>query len=95
MYAVLSHFSQVQLFCNPMNYSPLGSLDYEILQQGYWSGLPCPLPGDFPDPIQTQGLNPCLMQLLYWRQIFTTEPPGKPNGGIELYGGMEIVSDAI
>ena len=30
-----------------MDYSPPGSLSME---QEYWSGLPCPPPGDLPDP---------------------------------------------
>ena len=34
--------------CNPMDCSPPGSSIREILQ-GYWSGLPCPPPGDLPD----------------------------------------------
>ena len=42
MYAVLSHFSQVQLFCNPMDCSPLGSLVHEILQARIleWVAMP-------------------------------------------------------
>ena len=33
---------------NPMDCSPPGSSVHGILQ-GYWSGLPCPPPGDLPD----------------------------------------------
>ena len=37
--------------CDPMDYSPPGSPVHEILQARiYWTGLPCPLPGDLPDP---------------------------------------------
>ena len=32
-------------------------------RQEYWSGLPCPPPGNLPD----QGLNPCLLSLLHWQ----------------------------
>ena len=36
--------------CNPIDYSPPGSFVHGILQQEYRNGLPCPLPGDLPDP---------------------------------------------
>ena len=32
-------------------------------RQEYWSGLPCPPPGDLPDP----GPDPCLLCLLNWQ----------------------------
>ena len=46
--------------CNPMDWSPPGSSVHGILQGESWSGLPCPPPGDLP--------NPCLphcRQILY------------------------------
>ena len=44
--------------CDPMDGSPPGSSVHGILQARiYWSGLPCPLPGDLPDP----GSNLCLL----------------------------------
>ena len=42
--------SCVQTLCNPMDCSPLGSSIHGISQQEYWSGLPCPPPGDHPNP---------------------------------------------
>ena len=33
-----------------MDCSPPGFSVHGILQQEYWSGLPCPPPGDLPDP---------------------------------------------
>jgi len=40
--------------CAPMDCSPSGSSVHGILQArillGYWSGLPCPSPRDFPNP---------------------------------------------
>ena len=36
--------------CNPMDHSPPGSSIHGILQQEYWSGLPCPSPRGLPDP---------------------------------------------
>ena len=46
---MLSHFSGVPL-CNPMDYSPPGSSVHGILQAMIQDGLPCPPPGDFPNP---------------------------------------------
>ena len=36
--------------CDPVDCSPPGSSAHGILQARYWSGLPFPPPGDFPDP---------------------------------------------
>ena len=41
-------------------------------KQVYWSGLPAPSPGDFPDP-RIEPLSPVLAG-----RFFTTKPPGKP-----------------
>ena len=47
---ILSRFSCVHLFATPVECSPPGSSVHEIFRQEYWSGLPCPPPGDLPDP---------------------------------------------
>ena len=44
----------------------------EFSRQEYWSGLPCPSSGGFPDP-ETEPTSPALAG-----GFFTTEPPGKP-----------------
>ena len=45
-------------------------------RQEYWSGLPFPSPGDFPDP----GIEPkSLISPALAGRFFTTEPPGKPS----------------
>ena len=36
--------------CSPMNYNPPGSSSMGFSRQEYLSGLPCPSPGDLPDP---------------------------------------------
>ena len=36
--------------CDPMDHSLPGSSAHGIHQQEYWSGGPCPPPGDLPDP---------------------------------------------
>ena len=43
--------------------------------QEYWSGLPCPPPGDLPNP----GIEPALLSLLLWQVgSLPLVPPGKP-----------------
>ena len=43
-------------------------------RQEYWSGLPCPPPGDLPDP-GIEFISPVSPALA--GQFFTTVPPGK------------------
>ena len=46
---VLSHFSHVQLFVTPWS-TAHQALFMGFSRQEHWSGLPCPLPGDLPNP---------------------------------------------
>ena len=60
------------VYCNP----PDPVYVYGILsKQEYWSRLPCPPPGDLPDPgIESEyPVSPALAG-----GFFTTEPPGYP-----------------
>ena len=59
-------------FCDPTDCSPSGSSVHGILRQEYWSGLPCPPPGDLPSP----GIKPRSPALQV--DSLPTEPPGKP-----------------
>ena len=55
-----------------MDCSLPGSSVHGVLQAKYWSGLPCPPPGELPNPgIELE--SPALAG-----GFFTTEPPGKP-----------------
>ena len=54
---LLSYF---QLFCDPMDCSPPGSIVHEISRQEYWRGCHFLLQGIF----LTQGLNP---HFLHWQ----------------------------
>ena len=55
--------------CNPMDCSPPGSSVMGFSRQEYWSGLPCLLPVDLPDP----GIKPTsLMSLELAGGFFTT-----------------------
>ena len=42
--------SGVRLFATPWTVALQASLPMESSRQKYWSGLPCPPPGDLPDP---------------------------------------------
>ena len=47
---VLSHFSRVQLFATLWTVAHQAPLPMGFSRQEYWRGLPCPPPGDLPDP---------------------------------------------
>ena len=61
---------------NPMDSSLPGFSVHGISRQEYWSRLPCPPPGDFPDP----GINLHLLDLRHWQvDSLPLAPPGKPD----------------
>ena len=69
-----SLLSQVRL-CNPMDCGPPGSSVHgDSPAQKYWSGLPCPSPGDLPDPGVEPGSPASRADSL------PAEPPGHPVG---------------
>ena len=47
---MLSHFSCVQFSVTPWTVGHQAALPMGFSRQEYWSGLPCPPPGDLPDP---------------------------------------------
>ena len=57
--------------CDSMDSILQASLFMEFSREVYWSGLPSPSAGDFPDP----GIEPidCIAG-----RLFITLPPGKP-----------------
>ena len=62
--------------CNPMGSSLQGHLSLEFSRQEYWSGLPCPLPGDLPQPgIEAMSLT---SPALAGGFITTSAPLGSP-----------------
>ena len=65
---VLSH---VQLFVTPCTVAHQAPLSMGFFRQEYWNGLPCPPPGDLPDP----GIKP--ISPAQAGKFFTTEPSGK------------------
>ena len=56
--------SCVQL-CDSMDCSRQAPLSMRLSRQEYWSGLPCPPPGDLPDP----GTDPASLCLLLWQAV--------------------------
>ena len=61
--------------CDPVDCSPQAPLSMGFSRQEYWSGLPCPPPGDPPD---TEIEAESLMSPVLTGGFFTTEPHGKP-----------------
>ena len=70
MYAfILSHFSRVQLFVTLWTVAHQAPLSMGFSRQEYCSGLPCPPPGDLPNP----GIEPAsLMSPALAGGFFTT-----------------------
>ena len=65
----------LQFFATLWTVTRQSPLSIGFSRQGYWGGLPCPLPGDL-----TQGSNLSFLWLLPYRQILyqITELPKKP-----------------
>ena len=72
---VLSCFNCIILCATLWTVALQAPLSMGFSRQEYWSGLPCPPPGDLPH----QGLNLCLLCLLHWQMgSLTLMPLGKP-----------------
>ena len=65
--------SRVRLFATPRTVAHQVLLSMGFPRQEYWSGLPFPSPGDFPDP----GIGPGFPALRSGALL--SEPPGNPN----------------
>ena len=56
---MLSRFSHVQFFATQWTVDHQAPLSMGSSKQEYWSGLPCPPPGDLPNPgIEPPSLTP-------------------------------------
>ena len=65
---VLSCFCHVRLFATPWTVACQAPLSMGFSRQEYWSGLPCPPPGDLLDP----GIEPAfLMSPALANEFFT------------------------
>ena len=76
---VLSRYSCVWLFVTLWIVVHQAPLFMGFSRQKYWSGLPCPLPGDLPHP----GIKPeSLMSPALAGVFLPLVPPGKPNSNL-------------
>ena len=75
---VLSHFSHVQLVATLWTVDHQAPLSMGFSRQEYWSGLPCPPPGDLPN----LGIEPRSPTLHV--DALSSEPPGNPVGYAQL-----------
>ena len=79
---VLSHFSCVQLFANAWTVACQALLSMGCSREEYWSGVPCPFPGDLPDPgneLTSQYVSCLGRQVLYhWHHW------GKPHADLNI-----------
>ena len=71
---MLSHFSCVQLFVTPWTVAHQAPLSMGLSRQEYWSGSPCPPPGNLPDP-EIEPASP--MSPALPADFLPTEPSGK------------------
>ena len=69
---VLIHFSCIQLFATQWTVARQAPLSMGFSRQEYWNGLPCPPPGDLPNP----GIKPTSPAMA--GVFFSTESLGKP-----------------
>ena len=66
--------SRVWLFATPLTVAHQAPLSMGFSRQEYWSGVPCPPPGNLPHP----GIEPGSPTLRV--DALPSEPPGKPVG---------------
>ena len=75
---VLSHLSHVQLFATLWTVACQAPLSMGCSRQEYWSGLPCPSPGNLSDP----GIKPVSVYLHWQVGSSPLEPPGELEAGL-------------
>ena len=76
-------------FVTPWTVTHQDPLSVGFPRQEYWSGLPFPSPGDFPDP-GIKHWHPALTG-----RFFTTEPPGKASLPLTHYFIWQICSEHL
>ena len=72
---MLSYFSHVRLFATPWTVARQAPLSIGFSRQEYWSGVPCPPPGNLPDP----GIKPAsfYVSCIGREVLYHLVPPGK------------------
>ena len=74
--------SRVRLFATPWTVAHQAPLSTGFSRQEYWSRLPFPPPRDLID----SGIKP--VSPASQVDSFTTEPPGKPHPGLEMFDNL-------
>ena len=75
---MLSHFSPVQFLATPWTVARQAPLSIGFSRQKCWSGLPYPLPGDFPNPgIKPMSLTSPALEGGFFTTSTTWETPSK------------------
>ena len=83
---MLSHFSHVCLFATLWTIAHKAPLSVGFSRQEYWSGLPCLLPGDLPDP-GDQTCSSCISRWVPYHQCHL--PPLR---GVQSSRNLSILS---
>ena len=79
---MLSHFSLIWFFATPWTVALQVPPSMGFSRQEYWSGLPCPPPGDLPDP----GIEPTsLISPALTGGFFTTRATWQPHNIIKWF----------
>ena len=65
-----SSLSCVRLFAIPWTIAHQAPLCMEFSRQEYWSGLPCPPPGDLPDPGTEPESHVSYVSFIGWRVLY-------------------------
>ena len=73
MLLLFSHYVGSYSFAIWRTVAHQAPLSMGLSRQEYWSGLPCPSPGDLPDPGIKSG------SLALRADVLPSEPPGNPN----------------
>ena len=74
---MLSRFSRVPLFETPWTIAHKAPLSMEFSRQEYWSGLPCPPPGDLLDSgieLMSPALQTDSLPLSHWEAPIVYTP---------------------
>ena len=86
---MLCSIAQLRLFATPWTVARQAPLFVGFSRQDYWSGLPCPPPGDLPDP-GIESRSPALQA-----DSLPSEPPGKPAGVINAISELLEISKLV
>ena len=87
---MLGGFSCVQLFATPWTVAHQAPLSMGFSGQAYWNGLPCPPPGDLPNP----GIKPIsLMSPALAGRFFTTGATWEARTPLQLYLKLDYICE--